>query len=57
MLKAGLDVVVQWVPLGFVSALYGELVVQPEALHWVLFFSSRMGDRLDELSVGPLTVP
>lgn len=50
MLKAELDMVVQRVPLGFMLALYGEPLVQPEALCWVLFFSSRMRDRADELS-------
>lgn len=50
MLKVELDMVVQWMPLGFMSAHYGELVVQPEAPCWVLFFSSRMEERSDELS-------
>lgn len=40
MLKAGPDTVVQWVPLGFVSALYlkaGRLAGGAE-LHFVFFF-------------------
>ncbi len=50
MLKAELDMVVQRVPHGFMSALYGAPAVQPEAMYWVLFFSSRMGNRSDKLS-------
>lgn len=41
--------VVQRVPLGFMSAQYEEPVVQPQARRWVLFFSSRMGGRSHEL--------
>lgn len=39
MLKAHVDMAVRRQPLGFMSALCGEPLVQPEALRWVFCFS------------------
>ncbi|KAM7387024.1 hypothetical protein PAMA_009579 [Pampus argenteus] len=57
MLKAEFDMVVQWVPLGFMSALYEELVVQPEALCWVLFFLKKTVRQIGRAVCGTLVVP
>lgn len=51
MLKVARDTDALQAPLGLMSAQFGEVVVRPQALGWVLFFFRKMGDRSDKMYV------
>lgn len=51
MLKVARDMDAQQASLEFMSAQFGEVVLRPQALRWVLFFFRKMGDTLGKIPV------